>query len=198
LVLVDPSDPEANADRAAAGYLPAEYMEGSRRQTETNHELLRHCVELARDGVLTPNSTEPYCLMTEADPVLKAELDRQHIRLQTKEAILSEMISQNAPVEGEYSLNEVQFREALGDNSFGDLPLVLLRRGNRQKHPALPQEIFDRNESIALAGYERIAAYSSIGEVRTIPSSGHHIQLDQPEAVVAAIRQVIEAIRSGP
>jgi pimeloyl-ACP methyl ester carboxylesterase len=198
LVLVDPSDPEADSDRAAAGYLPVEYLEGSRRQTETNHELLRHCVELARDGVLTPNNTDPYCLMTEIDPVLKAELDRQHGRLQTKEAILSEMISQNGLVEDEYSLNGVQLREALRDRSFGQLPLILLRRGNRTKHPALPQDIFDKNESIALAGYQRIAAYSSIGEVRTVPDSGHHIQLDQPEAVVAAIRQVVDAIGSGP
>lgn len=197
LVLVDPSDPEANADRAAAGHLPVEYLEGSRRQTEENHELLRHCVQLARDGALTPNNTDRYCLMTESDPVLKAELDRQHVRLQTKEAILSEMISQNAPVEGDYSLNELQFREALGDDSLGALPLYLLRRGNRSKHPALPQEIFDRNESIALAGYEKLAAHSSMGEVRTIPNSGHHIQQDQPEAVVAAIRQAVEAVRRG-
>ena len=40
---------------------------------ETNHERLRHCVDLARDGILTPDNTDPYCLMTEADPVLKAE-----------------------------------------------------------------------------------------------------------------------------
>jgi pimeloyl-ACP methyl ester carboxylesterase len=198
LVLVDPSDPEANVDRAAAGYLPVEYFEESRRQTESNHELLRHCVELARDGVLTPDNTDPYCLMSEPDPVLKSELDRQHVRLQTKEAILSEMISQNGLMEGEYSLNGVEFREALRDKSFGKLPLVLLRRGNRVKHPALPQDVFDRNESIALAGYERMAAYSSIGEVRTVPNSGHHIQLDRPEAVVAAIRQVLDAIGSGP
>jgi pimeloyl-ACP methyl ester carboxylesterase len=109
-----------------------------------------------------------------------------------------QMMSQNAPVEGEYSLNEVQFREAIGNDGFGKLPLVLLRRGNRAKHPALPQEIFDRNESIALAGYERMAAYSSLGKVRTIPNSGHHIQLDQPEAVLAAIEEIVAAIRSAP
>lgn len=196
VVLVDPSDPEANNNFALAGHHPPDLVEGTRRQIETNHERLRHCVDLAREGILTPDNTDPYCLMAETDPVLKAELDRQHVRLQTKEVILSEMISQNALVENEYSLNEVQFREAIGNNSFGELPLILLRRGNRPKHPALPQEIFDKNESVLLAGYERMAAYSSIGSVRTIPDSGHHIQLDQPEAVVVAIQEVVAAIRS--
>ena len=134
--------------------------------------------------------------MTETEPVLKAELDRQHVRLQTKEVILSEMISQNALVESEYSLNELQFREAIGKNSFGELPLILLRRGTRLKHPDLPEEIFDKNEAVLVAGHERMAAYSSVGEVRTIPNSGHQIQLDQPEAVVAAIQEVVAAARS--
>lgn len=195
LVLVDPSDLEADNDLALAGHLSPQALVEARRETELNHERLRQCVELARAGSLAPDSTEPYCLMREEDPVLKAELDRQHVRLQTKDAILSEMISHRAPVEGERSLNALQLREAIGDGTFGNLPLVVLRRGTRLKHPALPQEIFDKNEAIFLAGYERIAAYSASGEVRTVPSSGHHIQLDRPDAVIAAIEEVVAAVR---
>jgi hypothetical protein len=153
---------------------------------------------LARDKLLTPESTDLYCLMTEADPVLKSELDRQHVRLQTKEAIFSEMVSQNGLVDGDYSLNEMQWRGAISSRSFGALPLIVLRRGNRQKHPALPQEIFDKNEAVLLADYEKIAALSSVGILRTIPNSGHQIQLDQPEAVTAAIREVVAVVRSAP
>ena len=57
------------------------------------------------------------------------------------------------------------------------------------------QEIFDKNEALLLAGQERMAAYSVIGEVRTVADSGHHIQLDQPDAVVAAIEEVVAAVR---
>jgi len=194
IVLVDPSDPEVNNNLALSG-LPAKYREEARRQTETNHEMLRHCVTLARQGTLTPANTDPYCLMSETDPILKKELDRQHVRLQTKEAILSEMSSQEAPVEGEYSLNGLQFRQAIGNGNLGQMPLILLRRARGLKHPALPQEIFDRNQSVFLAGHERMAALSSIGEVREISNAGHNIQLDQPEAVVAAIEDVIAAVR---
>jgi pimeloyl-ACP methyl ester carboxylesterase len=197
IVLVDPSDSEANNNLALSGQ-PSKYAEEMRRQTEANHAMLRRCVDLADKGLLTPSNTDPYCLMNEADPILKKELDRQHVRLQTKQAILSEMISLNALVEGEYSLDGLQFRKAIGNGSFGKLPLILLRRANRQKHPALPQEVFEKNEAVFIAGYERMAAYSSIGIVRPISNSGHSIQLDQPQAVVTAIQEVVAAVRGGP
>jgi pimeloyl-ACP methyl ester carboxylesterase len=196
MVLVDPSDPEANNNLALSGHQPPDIVQEARRQTETNHQLLRHCVVLAREGKLSPGNTDPYCLVNETDPILKKELDRQHVRLQTKEAILSEMISQEALVEGNYSLNGLQFRQAIGTGSFGNLPLILLRRANGQKHPALPQEIFDKNVAVFIAGYERMAAYSSIGSVRPIANSGHNIQLDRPEAVVTAIQEVVAAARA--
>ena len=114
------------------------------------------------------------------------------------EAVLSEMVSLDTLVEADYSPSEAQFREAIGNRDLGRLPLILLRRGVRQKHPALPQEIFDQNEKIFLAGYERLAACSAIGELRTVPGAGHQIQLDRPDAVVAAIREVIAAVRAAP
>jgi pimeloyl-ACP methyl ester carboxylesterase len=196
LVLVDPKDPEVSNNLALSGQPPDVVAEG-RRQIEMNFQMLRHCVDLAAKGTLTPSNTDPYCLMNEADPILKQELDRQHVRLQTKEAILSEMISLDDPVEGKYSLDALQFRKAIGNRSFGKLPLILLRRANAQKHPALPQEVFEKNQAVFLAGHERMAAYSSIGIVRPIPNSGHDIQLDQPEAVATAIQEVVAAARSG-
>ena len=201
LVLVDPHDPEADHNMAEAG--PPGAARENARQGEASgrartQQLLSHCVDLARQGNLTPGNTDPYCLMTEADPVLKAELDRQHVRLQTKEAVLSEMVSLDMSVEMDYSLSEAQFREAIGNRDLGRLPLILLRRGVRQKHPALPQEIFDQNEKIFLAGYERLAAYSTTGELRTVPGAGHQIQLDRPDAVVAAIQKVVAAVRAAP
>ena len=194
IVLIDPSDPEAQNALALAGQ-PAKYAEEARRQTETNHQMLRHCVALAREGTLTAANTDPYCLMNDADPILKKELDRQHVRLQTKEAILSEMISQETLVDGKYSLNALQFRKALGNGNFGKLPLILLRSANHSKHPALPQEIFEKNEAVFMAGYERMAAHSLIGSVRPIFNTGHNIQLDQPGEVVAAIKDVLAAVR---
>lgn len=210
LVLVDPSDPEANNNLALSGHQPLEVVEEGRRQAEMNLQLLRHCVDLAAEGTLTPSNTDPYCLMNEANPVLKQELDRQHVRLHTKQAILSEMISQDRLLQGEYSLNGLQFRRAIGEGSLGNLPLILLKRADTPRPPAppqagsgagptrptLPPEIFDRNQAVFASGRQRMAAYSSVGTVRAISNSGHNIQLDQPEAVVAAIQEVVAAARN--
>jgi hypothetical protein len=54
------------------------------------------------------------------------------------------------------------------------------------------------DEAVFIAGYDAMAAKSSIGIVRPIANTGHNIQLDQPAAVVKAIEEVVAAVRSGP
>lgn len=58
----------------------------------------------------------------------------------------------------------------------GNLPLVVLSASGSEAHA-------------------RMAAASSAGQMRIAEKSGHWIQLDQPELVVAAIREIIEASR---
>lgn len=66
-------------------------------------------------------------------------------------------------------------------DSYGDLPLVILSASN----PA-PDRTAEHNE---------VAQLSSLGKHVVIPDSGHWIHLDQPRAVVKAIREVVEAAR---
>jgi hypothetical protein len=44
-------------------------------------------------------------------------------------------------------------------------------------------------------GHAELAALSSRGVQRLVPDSGHYIQLDQPNAVIGAINEVLSAIR---
>jgi pimeloyl-ACP methyl ester carboxylesterase len=138
LVLVDPHDPEADHNTAEAGP-PGAARESAQKGEASGRartkQLLSHCVDLARQGALTPDNTDPYCLMTEADPLLKAELDRQHVRLQTKEAVLSEMVSLDTIGEVDYSLSEAQFREAIGKRD-----LVSRTRSHVNSHDEPPCE----------------------------------------------------------
>jgi len=60
----------------------------------------------------------------------------------------------------------------------GDLPLIVLSAGKGNPE------------------HECEAALSTRGEYRPIAASGHWIQLDQPAAVVSAIRQVVEQVRA--
>ena len=76
--------------------------------------------------------------------------------------------------------------------SLGDVPIIVLT-----KEPAAP----GKNESVGLRAkknmvwirlHNEIAGMSTRGQRTTVPESGHYIQLDQPSAVVAAIRRVVK------
>jgi len=58
-----------------------------------------------------------------------------------------------------------------------DLPLTVLSAGN-----ASP---IQRTE------HETLARRSSQGQIKVVPGGGHWIQLDSPDAVIQAIRQII-------
>jgi pimeloyl-ACP methyl ester carboxylesterase len=77
--------------------------------------------------------------------------------------------------------------------SFEDMPLMVLRRG----HPEPSSLISDtENQQIWEIWQEwhiEMAGLSSVGKLVVAEQSGHHIQLDQPDLVIDAIRQVVDA-----
>jgi pimeloyl-ACP methyl ester carboxylesterase len=93
-----------------------------------------------------------------------------------------------------------QLRQALGEqaNLFGDLPLVVLSAGKIDlptgSNPTQTQRVDVAPEEIAQQA--RLAARSSQGEHRLVTDSGHLIQLDQPDVVLTAIRDVIAAAKA--
>jgi pimeloyl-ACP methyl ester carboxylesterase len=69
--------------------------------------------------------------------------------------------------------------------SLGDLPLIVLRHGKPLPTPA--------EEAAWQAAQAKQASLSSAGRLEVAEQSGHAIQLDQPELVVAAVREVAAA-----
>ena len=84
---------------------------------------------------------------------------------------------------------------AMQINSFGDLPLVVISAGHGESlasfSDAENQQLWE-NMQIEQTD---LVALSSQGKQIIAEKSGHHIQLDQPELVIDAIRQVIEVIQ---
>jgi pimeloyl-ACP methyl ester carboxylesterase len=68
----------------------------------------------------------------------------------------------------------------------GDLPLIVLQRARDEYPPEYAAELSKEHRE----QQQRFAALSSRGELIIVPEAGHHIQLDQPEAVIRAIRAV--------
>jgi pimeloyl-ACP methyl ester carboxylesterase len=81
--------------------------------------------------------------------------------------------------------------------TLGDLPMVVLTADyeNARDLRAAPA---DFRRAWAARWWElqaRLAALSSASAHRLVPGSGHFIQRDAPDAVIAAIREVVAAIR---
>jgi pimeloyl-ACP methyl ester carboxylesterase len=77
------------------------------------------------------------------------------------------------------------------EHSLGDLPLIVLTRG-------LPEETGTNVQSLEedhRRDHEILASMSTRGKLIIAPHSGHHVQLQEPELVVAAIREVLSPFR---
>ena len=103
-----------------------------------------------------------------------------------------------AELEGREGLDlEATARELRNEAPLGDLPLVVLSAAHR----GLPSWL-DREQAVRLTrawrrGHEELAALSSRGRLVVAENSGHDIQYDEPDLVLAAIREVLAEASGG-
>jgi pimeloyl-ACP methyl ester carboxylesterase len=79
------------------------------------------------------------------------------------------------------------------DESHGSIPLIVLSASD--PFEGAPPDGKQAMESARAKTQKAIAATSTRGKVVPVPNSSHDIQLDQPEAVVHAIDDVIAMSR---
>lgn len=135
---------------------------------------------MAKRGMLPPEMKDALSKLSAEvrQMVLAFYFHRRHMR-----TLYQEMIG----MEQSYAI-------ARQSGSLGDLPLVVLLHGRSDKvDPRTPPEVAARiaHGLAELAG--EMAGLSSQGKVIVAERSGHAIHYDQPELVVAAIREVAEA-----
>lgn len=160
----------------------------------------RACLELARNGALVKPATQPAaeCVDTRdypeaLDDVLRHELARQYARPQYFSTSISEYDSGWAKADMS-STNMAQLDAT--KVSFGDRPLVVLTHG---KDEALLPGITPAQQASSSeawkAGHAALAQTSTRGTHSVVANTGHFIQLDQPTAVIDAVRRVLEDVR---
>jgi pimeloyl-ACP methyl ester carboxylesterase len=84
---------------------------------------------------------------------------------------------------------------AAGITSLGDLPLIVLSHGQPMAMPGMSGEVNQANEQAWQELQAELAALSSRGRLVVAKDSGHYIQLERPELVIDAIREVVAAGR---
>jgi len=193
MVLVDPAFAEQDHD------METQVMSAQERAAAKSEVLsliagLKTCAVLAHQGKLTPNTPSPAnCVRRDPDPVLSAELVRESIRPKTQDALLSEAQNFTVHVVGDYSESALEAMRIRHD--FQDMPLMVLTRGTGPKPSLVSDETYAAREEALRTGHDRLAGYSSAGQSRVVPNSSHYIQLDQPQAVIDAVRSVVDQVR---
>ena len=89
--------------------------------------------------------------------------------------------------------------EMLGEpyeaGSFGELPLIVLTAGKLPDElpPGMTPELTEEISNVRSELQIELTALSTSGEQRVIDDATHYIQYDNPDAVIAAIRDVVTA-----
>jgi pimeloyl-ACP methyl ester carboxylesterase len=109
------------------------------------------------------------------------------------------------PAFDEAAIMESVFREAGAFRNLGDRPLAVLTRGKpydayseaQRVGSGMTREQFERREAEWLAMQDEEARWSSQSTHRRLEDASHVIQLERPDAVIAAISEVVERVRAG-
>jgi len=188
LVLIDP---------AFANQRPPNWSADENRRIQEEFDRgqanLRACADLARAGRLT--RAYPHGCFQLLPAHAPAEVDflmQQFLKPFRYESVLSEAQSHFALGKAK-SVDDLEEERAY--RSFGDRPVIVLTAGIDRPDPyetAGMQVAFDKYWK---AGHDRLAARSTRGISIVVPQAAHFIQLDQPQAVIDAVRTVVDDVR---
>ncbi|MGR4864854.1 alpha/beta fold hydrolase [Caulobacter sp. LARHSG274] len=151
----------------------------------------KRCVERARTGELATSSKAGCRYPPTGDPALDAELRRQYALPKQQEAALSE-ITNFQPARPDGSGGVTMAQAIAKPFRLGDKPLIMLSSGGRVP----PGERGERLKAAAWADTQRLLGASPQARYVAVEGSGHVIQDDKPEVVIAAVREVVERVRS--
>ncbi len=76
-----------------------------------------------------------------------------------------------------------------------DIPVAVLSAGKNERRLIMPKETARKTHEIALELHKKMANESVYGTHETIQDAGHMMQRETPEAIVDAVREMVEAIR---
>jgi pimeloyl-ACP methyl ester carboxylesterase len=186
MVLVDPAIPDEDAVRKRVAPKFAALADGAPRE---NVRRLRQCAADLQSGALkrgTPEfdqCTAPSPLPPEFSPltVQLAQLNADPARLLTQASAM-ENVNQSG-------------RESIDPRRrYGDMPLFVLSASSHPMPPGVPADVREQATlyfTALASGHDAYAALSTHGRRQTVEDSGHFIQLDDPAAVIAAIKSVL-------
>ena len=181
IVLVDPPEQGADAD------LPQDWKYEITEQLAHREKILALCEEAAAAGDRA--ALKERCVRAPppwmGDVVAKAMADNK-----AKPAYWRTL-------RAELAHNETLFSAPVPeDESYGAIPLVLLRAGEQDED--VPPEVRKVIEEARNLTHKRILAGSSRSKAVEVTNTSHDIQLDRPDTIASAIKEMLESLKSEP
>ena len=191
LVLVDPG-------------FPGQFAPSTPRQLKRERQAMvkrdagfLQCASLAKQGQISAENPQN-CFQVASD--LSPEETAYYTQMMTRPSWYEAEVAQTTsyiPREGETeSLSWRQ--ERLARREYGDLPLVVLSAATPPREPVQNDKVYAEFASRWKTGQQALAKRSAKGEWIEVSGSTHYVQLDQPQAVVDAVRRVVEASAPPP
>jgi pimeloyl-ACP methyl ester carboxylesterase len=94
---------------------------------------------------------------------------------------------------------EENYAAALAENitTVGEIPLIVLTAVDQfaALERRVPHEDVEHLKAVVSELQAELSALSPNGRQVMVQGSGHYIQVDQPQVVIDAIREVVEAVR---
>jgi pimeloyl-ACP methyl ester carboxylesterase len=113
----------------------------------------------------------------------------------TREISLAFFSTSLGPMVSERDAMPTTLDEARPYRNLGARPVVVLTHG--KPTPDMSKEEAEKFDKAWLEMQKDMATWSSHGTQRTISDASHYIPNDDPDAVIAAIREVVDDVRSG-
>ena len=199
MVLVDPQYPDEV--RLMSRLTPA-LTEFSTPRENPFVELLKRCAAGLRTGAIRKGGPDPEgCLIPQwpssYPPELTAALN-QRLASASPDAIASAMDTL-AAINSLELLDPNARMVVKPDRNYGSMPLIVLTAGKANIPPDLPEAVqaeIPISEAEWRRAHRELAALSTRGVNRIITESMHDIPHQDPQAVIDAILEVVDAIRS--
>jgi len=185
LVLVDPSHEDIGRDLFALD--PESHIRNRRFLDD-----LKECLDADLPVAQWEAERRTRCV-AEAGPRFSDEIRAADRTLAVTQDRMATWISEMTHI---WTRSADQVRSAT--RSLGDMPLIVLTR--EPSRPTLQEtaEMRDRKNRILAEQHDATIALSTRGQKKLVANAGHHVQLDQPSAVIDAIIAVLGRHGSDP
>jgi pimeloyl-ACP methyl ester carboxylesterase len=181
MVLVDPTARDLAPSRDSLPLIAAVKMAQDDGVTEG---LAQTCISAAEAGFVKNSTVFKVCVSEGSNPRYSEDINAVYLHLEQTPSFWRAWQSEKIAID---TSSAEQLRTSRRD--FGSLPLVVLT----QSDDIGP----DPKTSRWVKAHDEIASLSRVGVNRIVPDSSHMIMLDQPQAVIDAIDDVLDQVAHG-